>query len=744
MVFDPTDPSAAPISIPVEGQEPRALATDGVAVYGTIFEAGNLTTILSEFVVDSNVNPYPGDQSPPPNDGVAFSPPMNPDLPPAPHVSIIVRRDADGAWRDDNGADWSAAVDWDLHGHGMAVIDPETLAVSYRTGLPTTNMACAERPGGGVVVVGTEAINEVRFEPNLAGRFVRVEGALVPAGPRSRVVRRDLNPHLDYTTPTIPFEERTRSLGDPRGVACTPDGEEIWVTGMGSGNVVVLDPTLERIDRVVVGAGPTGIVIDPSGSRFYVLDRFDATVSVVDRATRTRIAVQPLFDPTPTFINQGRPFLYDTHLTSGLGHVSCGSCHVDGRMDQLAWDLGDPAGSMKPFNQDCNLSLPIGECEDWHPMKGPMTTQTLVGLDGTEPFHWRGDRENFAAFSHTFSSLLGNDADGTPGEMNVFKAFLASIANPPNPHRRLDGSLPDEVLGGDPTRGREGFETGELDVVQCADCHALPSGALGTIISADLLQESQSMKVAQLRNMYEKQGMDRTSLQGSKGFGFQHDGSAATLVEFFERPVFTFPSGAAGDQLRRDVSAFMLCWETGTPAGVGAQAEVGGPAPDPVARRDQLVSISEAGDADLVVRLFLEGRMRGGVLRPDGRIQSDAADQIIDLAELDRLTDATNPAVYTLVPSGTGVRIGIDRDLDGFLDHDEIRACADPADAASTPENASCGPDLDGDGRVNGIDLGLLFSDWGPCVSTPCRPDLDGDGLVGPADLGILLAAWDH
>ena len=112
--------------------------------------------------------------------------------------------------------------------------------------------------------------------------------------------------------------------------------------------------------------------------------------------------------------------------------------------------------------------------------------------------------------------------------------------------------------GADPERGREGFETGGLDFIQCVTCHALPSGGLGTVISGDLLMDSQSMKVAPLRNMYEKTGMDKTSMSGSKGFGFEHDGADATLVEFFEREVFTFPSGAAGDQLRRDVSAFML------------------------------------------------------------------------------------------------------------------------------------------------------------------------------------------
>jgi len=47
-------------------------------------------------------------------------------------------------------------------------------------------------------------------------------------------------------------------------------------------------------------------------------------------------------------------------------------------------------------------------------------------------------------------------------------------------------------------------------------------------------------------------------------------------------------------------------------------------------------------------------------------------------------------------------------------------------------------PDLDGDGRTDGIDLGLMLANWG----NPGRGDLDGDGSVSGTDLGQLLAAW--
>ncbi len=48
--------------------------------------------------------------------------------------------------------------------------------------------------------------------------------------------------------------------------------------------------------------------------------------------------------------------------------------------------------------------------------------------------------------------------------------------------------------------------------------------------------------------------------------------------------------------------------------------------------------------------------------------------------------------------------------------------------------------DLNGDGLVNGGDLGLLLSAWGACSG--CAADLDGDGAVGGGDLGLLLARW--
>ena len=735
-VYDPLNLSAAPAVLEIEGEDPRAMVTDGTDVYVAIFESGNRTTVLNEEVVSSGVNPYPGNPNPPPNDGSGFDPPIAGDLPDPPEVSIILRKDSSGDWLDVNGADWSAAVSWDLHDHDVAIINAGSLSVSYATGLMNANMALGVRPGGDVTAVGIDGINEVRFEPNVAGIFVRALAATVPGG---AVV--DLNPHLDYSTPTVTQAVRDESLGDPRGIAWTGDGSRAFVSGMGSNNVAVVDGSLARVGLIEVGEGPTGVRYDATESRVYVLNKFEGSISIIDADALTETQRVAFYDPTPSDIKDGRPFLYDTHRTSGLGQASCASCHIDGRMDQVAWDLGDPQGEVKEFNQVCNGGL-FGGCEDWHPMKGPMATQTLIGIIGTEPFHWRGDRENLAAFNPAFESLLGDDEQLTGMEMARYEAFLATLMPPPNPFRDLDGSLPTSFAnGGNAQVGKTAFMTGNLDVVNCVDCHTIPTGTSGSIISADLLGESQSMKIPQLRNLYEKTGFDSGSSNNNRGFGFIHDGSVDTLFEFLNFGGFDFND--VQEQL--DVEAFMMAFSTETHAGVGAQATT----PEPAGVKggpgvNELISIANGGQVALVVKGVVNGEQRGYYLAGAGTYQSDRADETVDESVLLDLAGRGSELTFTLVPSGTEVRIGVDRDEDGFFDRDELDAGSDPADPSSTPDNVVLG-DLNGDGMVGIEDFLMLLAAWGPCPE-PCPPtclaDLDADCEVGINDFLILLANW--
>ncbi|MEK6675647.1 MAG: hypothetical protein AABZ47_08340 [Planctomycetota bacterium] len=781
MVFDLANLSTPVAQLTIEGEEPRAMVvnpdTDEVNV--AIFESGNRTTILGggstmstgfpPNVVNDPLSPYfntgqsfqlgVNPPNPPPNSGSAFNPPIGGGLPTPPRVGLIVRKNTLGQWMDDNAHDWTPVVSganaansgrpvgWDLVEHDVAMIHASSLVVRYASDVMNVCMALAYNAGTEqVTVVGTEATNEVRFEPVLGGRFLRVNIGLVdPVGPTTDAVV-DLNPHLTYTTDIpfvpIPQADRDLSLGDPRGICWDAAGTIGYISGMGSNNVAVIDSAGARVsgqDPISVGEGPTGLVLDESRERLYVLNKFGSSISIINTVTNTEITQVPLFDPSPSAIKIGRKHLYDTHRNSGLGHIACASCHVDSRIDRLSWDLGDPSGSVKPFNQNCAG----GGCQSWHPMKGPMTTQTLQDIIGKEPHHWRGDRNGIEEFAGAFQKLLGDDGPLPNADMQEFENFLATIHFPPNPFRNFFNQLPTSLaLPGHFTTGRFGaagqplsngnavtglsrYRTGFLDGVHCVTCHTLPTGIGldGTFVGFNFVPISPgplgerhhgivsvdgstnvSIKIPQLRNMYKKVGFEATQARNVAGFGFLHDGSVDSLARFVTEPVFNLVS----DQDVANMVAFMLSF-AGSDLPVGApNSPLEGPGPDgqdthsavgwqttlideTTASAAQLnlisdmIALANSNAAGLVVKGLQGGIMRGYRYNGGNVFQSDRVAETLSASELRAAATLGNELTYTVVPKGSETRIGIDRDLDGSFDRDEIDGCSDPADAVSLP-----------------------------------------------------------
>ncbi|MFO0963338.1 MAG: hypothetical protein U0625_10610 [Phycisphaerales bacterium] len=63
--------------------------------------------------------------------------------------------------------------------------------------------------------------------------------------------------------------------------------------------------------------------------------------------------------------------------------------------------------------------------------------------------------------------------------------------------------------------------------------------------------------------------------------------------------------------------------------------------------------------------------------------------------------------------------------------------CATAAAACAANCAPPCPGDLNGDGIVNGADIGMLLGAWGTSTN-----DLTGDGIVNGADIGVLLGGW--
>lgn len=626
-VFDPSSLGTTLAGTPVTvlsffADTPRALAVsaDGATVYAAAFQSGNRTTTIPERVVTNN------GFAPLPNDNAAGVP--------APWGPLIVKYrfgtpDGQQHWLDGVNRIWDSHVmlalpDKDVFAinANLAVPAQKAGAAGAISGVGTVLFNMAVNPiSGKVYVANLESRNDVRFEGhNNYGGTGSVRGHLAESRitiiDGASATPRHLNKHINFAVDGTPAEAQ-KSLAFPTGMAVSPDGRNLYVAALGSSKLGVYRTAELESDSFVpstsdqvtlTGGGPTGVALHPSNGNVYVMTRFDNGISVVKTSTKTEVAHVQLFNPEPLSITRGRKFLYDAAGTSSHGDSACASCHIFGDFDSLAWDLGDPDGdvvtSPGPFTVS-PLILFLGGVQvssDFHPMKGPMVTQSLRGMANHGPMHWRGDRTGgndvllslqpdvgtfdegaaFKKFNVAFPGLLGRANQLTNTEIQQFTDFILQVTYPPNPIRNLDNSLTATQQA-----GRDFYFNNTLGIEKnvdtfhnCNGCHTLDRGGnalfgvakpgfFGSDGRYSFENEPQFMKTPHLRNMYQKIGMfgmPRTfglpidnpegqpplvatlpppfnddSFQGDqiRGFGFTHSGEADTIYRFVGASVFT-------------------------------------------------------------------------------------------------------------------------------------------------------------------------------------------------------------
>jgi YVTN family beta-propeller protein len=659
-VFDPVARSQLGV-VAVPGKDPAALgrSPSGDRVYAVIKRSGNKTTIIPE------------DAAPAP------PPPTNGSLPLAPQQGIIVLA---------NDPAWAGQIPYTLPDNDVVEIDSASFAVVRSfTGVGTTNFDIAVHPTTGTLYVpNTDARNLVRFEPAVRGHAIDSRITTITTGASPVVTPIDLNPGVNYAT--LPnLAARATALSEPSAILLDAAAGLLYVAAPGTDRVGVLTTTGTVLDRIEMSGaagstintlakkGPRALALHPTAPRLYVLNRLSHSVSVVDTATRTVMQDIALsYDPTPATTKSGRKFLYDAKL-SGNGTMSCASCHVDGDIDGIAWDLGDPGGSLQAAPSSQPFPFNIG-LTSFHPMKGPMTTQTLRGLSATSPLHWRGDRSNFQAFNGAFDSLMG----GSPlsvADMNTYAAFGTSMAFPPNPNQPLDRTYSTTPST---ANAQEGFNVfmntsvvnGFPLAVTCATCHALPAGTNNMVVTSLIIQEPQQMNVPHLRNLYRRNGLVNAPGAVKSGFGFIHDGSIDTLLSFVNLPVFNPWPSAKKD----DLAAFLAEADTGTAPAVGLQITVTAANANAGATATTIALLegqAAAANCDIVVKGTLNGLPRGLVYQPGSTNYASDTTGIgpFTWASLKNQALAGQATwTFTGVAPGTAVRIGIDRDLDGTPD----------------------------------------------------------------------------
>ena len=659
-VFNTTTRAEVTPAIPLVGLYPRALAVsnDGANVYAAIKFSGNRTTLL------------------PPNLAPAQQPPT---VPPSPQVGLIVPA-----------TDSRLLPPPNMPDNDVAEITVSTRTVArYFKGVGTVHFAIAARPGTDELwVANTEARNLVRFEPVLKGHSVDNRVTRIATTPAvGAITHFDLNPTINYAL----FPDaagKAVALAQPTSIVFEAAGTHFWTAAFGSDRVARVNAS-NGVVETRIETGPTvgdaadsrnkrgtrGLALQSATGRLYALNRISNTITVIQTITGTVLTEVPIgsFDPTPVVIRQGRGFLYDARLSAN-GTQSCASCHIDGDRDDLAWDLGDPTGSVQQLVQTNPPPLGGTTTFNFHPMKGPMTTQTLRGITGTQPLHWRGDRADFTAFNGAFASLLGGAVLSTE-DMGAFRDFIVTVLYEPNPNQNLDRTLPASFAGGDPNAGGSTFRNVPYQPgLTCNTCHTLPTGTNRLIIGAAALQESQDFKVPQLRNAYQKLFSFKSAVTPSlSGFGLVHDGQAPDLPTFLSSPVFgSFAAPTpAGGTIRANLNAFMLCIDTGTAPVVG-QSRTGSVAAMSADWTTLSTQSSVAGTGDLIVQGVAEGRRRSFRYRPgtNDYVSDQTGYGPFTRTQLEAKISAGAVLTILVVPPGMGAR-AIDRNANGIPDGDE-------------------------------------------------------------------------
>ena len=184
----------------------------------------------------------------------------------------------------------------------------------------------------------------------------------------SRIARVRLDEHARREA--IALDPRGEAVGDPHGLALSPNEQTLVCTASGTHELLVLklpglpfqdyggpgdhiDADLlddrERFDRIPLGGRPMAVRYSQRGERVYVANYLLGAVQVVDVADRKierTIALGP--EQPATLARRGEAIFYDAKRSLDQWY-SCHSCHYEGHTNAVAMDTNNDGrfGSFK-------------------------------------------------------------------------------------------------------------------------------------------------------------------------------------------------------------------------------------------------------------------------------------------------------------------------------------------------------------------------------------------------------------
>ncbi len=270
------------------------------------------------------------------------------------------------------------------------------------------------------------------------------------------------------------------SFPDAADVAITPDGRLALVSSSSTDRVAVVDIAkllhlLSRaseedrrqvipnhlgrstefvVKHISTGANPRSILITPDGQYAYVTNTLDDSLTVIDPALLEAVRRIDLGGPKEMTQTRLGERLFNSAAITFRRQFSCHSCHPDGHIDNITYDIEADGIGLSPVDN-----------------------RTLRGILDTAPFKWEGtnpslSRQCGARLSVFFTRLAPFD----PDELAAVDAYICTIPRPPNRYR-----LPGSPLTDAQRRGRGIFErtrTNDGRVIpvenRCVTCHFPP------------------------------------------------------------------------------------------------------------------------------------------------------------------------------------------------------------------------------------------------------------------------------
>jgi YVTN family beta-propeller protein len=333
----------------------------------------------------------------------------------------------------------------------------------------------------------------------------------------------------DGTVDQVLLDEPTLSFPDPTDVAITPDGRLALVTSSGSNRVAVVDvsqligmlqsateherrhvfpnhlgkPTEFVIKHIPTGPSPRGVVVTPDGTAALVACALDDGLTVIDLQSLEAVGRVDLGGPQVISKTRRGELLFHSADITFRRQFSCHSCHPDGHIDGLTYDI-EPDG--------------IGAA--------PVDNRTLRGILDTAPFKWEGTNPSLQRqCGPRLAVFFTRIQPFTPEQLDALDTYICTIPRPPNRYRPLGAELTEAQRRGkamfERTHTNDGREIPQLQ--RCNTCHFPPmytNRSQQDVGTKMWLDHESKFDVPHLNNIYDSAP-------------YLHNGIAETLEEIW-------------------------------------------------------------------------------------------------------------------------------------------------------------------------------------------------------------------